>query len=157
MIQDKEHIQQTNKTVRITEEKKDLWFHSGHWVDMNGDGLKDLLIARSNSEKNGGVLLWLENPGETALDGTEWEQHHIADGPDVYTSIDFLPQYPGEVIVWASQFFDEKLGVYRVSLTDGKLIDSKIIDDDIGSAYAADLVDLNGDGKKQLLANNWQA
>ena len=156
MIQDKEHTHHTNKTVRITKEKKDHWFHSGHWVDMNGDGLKDILIARSNGEKKGGVLLWLENPGETALDGTEWEQHHIVDGPDVYTSIDFLPQYPGEVIVWASQFFDEKLGVYRVSLTDGELIDSKIIDSDIGSAYAADLVDLNGDGKKQLLANNWQ-
>lgn len=157
MVQDKDDVTKTTKTVRITKEKKDNWFHSGHWVDMNGDGLKDILIARSNGEAGGGKLLWLENPGDAALDGGEWTQHHIVDGPDVFTSIDFLPQYPGEVIVWASQYFDEALGVYRVSLTDGSLVDKRIIDDtEIKHAYAAELVDLNGDGKKQLLANNWE-
>ena len=51
--------------------------------------------------------------------------------------------------MWASQYFDEALGVYRVSLTDGSLIDSRIIDDkEILHAYSAGLVDLNGDGKK---------
>jgi len=60
-----------------------------------------------------------------------------------------LPQYPGEVIVWASQYFDEALGVYRVSLKDGSLVDKRVVDDkEIGFAYAAELVDLNGDGKK---------
>ena len=59
--------------------------------------------------------------------------------------------------MWASQYFDEALGVYRVSLTDGSLIDSRIIDDkEILHAYSGGLVDLNGDGKKQLLANNWE-
>lgn len=149
LVQDKDDLTKTTKTVRITKERKGHWFHTGHWVDMNGDGRKDLLVARSNGEAGGGTLLWLEHPGEDALDGNEWTQHHIVDGPDVFTSIDFLPQYPGEVIVWASQYFDEALGVYRVSLKDGSLVDKRIIDDkEIGFAYAAELVDLNGDGKK---------
>jgi len=68
---------------------------------MNGDGRKDLLIARSNGKKNGGELVWLEHPAEGAFDG-EWTDHKICDGPDVFTSIDVLPQYPNEVVVWAS-------------------------------------------------------
>jgi len=52
------------------------------------------------------------------------------------------------------------VGLYRVSTqaeTPGKLVGSRIIDDStILSAYSAKLVDLNGDGQKQLLVNNWQ-
>ena len=123
---------------------------------MNGDGRKDLLIARSNGRKHGGELVWLEHPAEGALDG-EWTDHKICDGPDVFTSIDVLPQYPNEVVVWASQYFDEALAVYRVSTEDGTLVAQKTIDDTtILHAYSAKLVDLNGDGQKQLLVNNWE-
>jgi len=72
--------------------------------------------------------------------------------------------YPGEVIVWAAQFFDESLAVYRVSLTDGSLVDSRLIDSNTikldGSetkrTYSVKVVDLNGDGNRQLLVNNWE-
>ena len=50
----------------------------------------------------------------------------------VETSIDFLPQYPNEVIVWAAIARDEKLGFYRVSTIDGTLVDSRMIDEDKG-------------------------
>lgn len=39
-----------------------------------------------------------------------------------------MPAYSGEIVVWAAQFFDENLAVYRVSLTDGTLVDSREID-----------------------------
>ena len=58
------------------------------------------------------------------------------------------------MVVFAAQFFDEKLGVYRVSLTDGSLVDSHIIDDTTLHAYSAQLIDLNGDGRKELVVNN---
>lgn len=66
-----------------------------------------------------------------------------------------MDQYPGELVVFAAEFFNEKLSFYRVSLTDGSLVDSRIIDDStILAAYSVALVDLNNDGKKQLLVNN---
>ena len=45
---------------------------------MNGNGRKDLLIARTNYKEGGGRLVWLENPGETALsDEKPWKEHMI--------------------------------------------------------------------------------
>ena len=82
---------------------------------MNGNGRKDLLIARTNYTNGGGRLVWLEHPAEGPLDGKEREEHVICEGPDVFTSVSELPQYPGEIIVWATQFREEKLAFYRVS------------------------------------------
>ena len=48
MLLDKDDITQTKKTIKLAEDKEDYWYHKGHWVDLNGDGLKDLLIARTN-------------------------------------------------------------------------------------------------------------
>jgi len=130
---------------------------------LNGDGRKDLLIARTNSKPGGGELVWFEHPAADALDGAEWTERVITAGPHVHTSIETLAAYPGELIVWASEFFDERLSVYRVSLTDGTLVDSRVIDSNtikLGGSetkrtYSATPVDLNGDGNKQLLVNNW--
>lgn len=43
----------------------------------------------------------------------------------------------------------------RISTLDGSLVASRTIDDsEIGSAYNVSLVDLNGDGNRQLMVNN---
>ena len=34
----------------------------GEWIDLNGDGRKDFLTARSNAKVNGGELVWFEHP-----------------------------------------------------------------------------------------------
>ena len=45
--------------------------------------------------------------------------------------------------------------MHRISKVDGKLIQSKVIDDtNILSAYNVAMVDLNGDGNRELLVNN---
>ena len=114
---------------------------------MNGNGRKDLLITRTNWTEGGGKLVWLENPSEYALDDDQpWEEHIICEGPDFETSIDFLPQYPNEVIVWSAMWRDQKLGFYRVSTTNGQLIDSRILEDKNGRMKSVQTVDLNGDG-----------
>jgi hypothetical protein len=59
------------------------------------------------------------------------------------------------VVVFAAEFFTEKVSVHRVSTVDGALVESRIIDDgEILNAYSVALVDLNSDGKRQLLVNN---
>ena len=61
MVQDKEDVHETNRTVRITDHVDNYWYTSkGHWVDMNGDGRKDLLIARARTYFDEGRLVWFE-------------------------------------------------------------------------------------------------
>ena len=73
-------------------------------------------------------------------------------GPDIGIEIDYLDAYPDEIVVWATQFFDQKLALYRVSLKDGSLVDSRVIHDNtILCADCMSMEDLNGDGKKELL------
>ena len=132
---------------------------------MNGDGLKDLLIARTNSEVDGGELMWFEQPASGALDDIEWTSHLITTGPDVYTTWEDLGG--NEIQVWAAIFFSEQVGVYKISTasgTPGQLLDSRIFDSNtiaLGGyepkrSYQVSVVDLNGDGNKQLLFNNWE-
>jgi hypothetical protein len=54
----------------------------GEWVDMNGDGRKDFLTARSNAKANQGELVWFEHPSE-GLTSATWTEHIVTKGPDV--------------------------------------------------------------------------
>lgn len=49
LVQDNDDITKTTKTIRISPYIEKTWYHTGHWIDLNGDGRKDLLIARTNS------------------------------------------------------------------------------------------------------------
>ena len=154
---DESDITKTTETVKITEKVRnyDWFYHKGVWLDLNGDGRKDLLTARSNAKKGDGELLWLEQP-EGGLDSGEyWTEHILCNCADVNFDVVELPEYKYEVVVFTAHFFDEALRVQRVSTVDGSLIESKTIDDEnILSAYNVAVVDLNSDGNKQLLVNN---
>ena len=101
----------------------------GYWVDLNGDGRKDFVTARSNAKAGEGELLWLEHPAE-GLDSTEkWTEHVLGNIADVSIEVQELPEYPDEIVVFAAHFFDEAIRMHRVSKTDGSLIQSKTIDD----------------------------
>ena len=151
---DDSDITKTTGTVKISPDKDDYFYHMGEWIDLNGDGRKDFITARSNAKAGEGELVWFEHP-EGGLSQTPWTEHVVTKGPDVSISVDTFPQFPNELVIWAAQFFDETVAVYRVSTEDGTLVDSRVIDDStILSAYQATRVDLNGDGKQQLLVNN---
>lgn len=147
-------ITKTVKTVTLTNNKDGYFYHMGFWIDLNGDGRKDFLTAKCNAEAGQGKLVWYEHPAEGLSASANWTEHVITTGPDVDIEADFMDQFPDEVVIFAAQFFDEKLGVYRVSLKDGSLVESRIIDDNTLHAYSVQLVDLNGDGKKELLMND---
>lgn len=127
----------------------------GSWVDMNGDGRKDFVTARSNAKKGDGELLWMEHPEDPFNNnGDPWVEHVITKGPDVGIEVD-TGFYKDEITVFAAEFFNEKVSVHRVSTKDGTLVQSSIIDDtSILAAYSVQVVDLNSDGQKELLVNN---
>lgn len=150
---DDSDITKTVSTTKISTEEKGYFYHMGEWVDLNGDGRKDFLTARSNAKENGGQLVWFEHP-EEGISG-EWTEHVVCSGPDVGIKVLSLPQYKNEVVVFAAEFFNEKVSFYRVSTETGELVDYRIIDEtDILSAYSVTYADINGDGVEELIVNN---
>ena len=143
-------------TYKITPDKKDYGYYQGQWADLNGDGLLDYITVRFNNREGGSELVWFERPsGSFGLDGKEWTEHVLTEGPYAGLEVDVLDAYPDEVIVWASDTNSNNLGLYRVSTKDGSLVDSRIIDGATHEhSYTVSMVDLNGDGKKELLFCN---
>ena len=125
----------------------------GEWVDMNNDGRLDFVTARSNAKAGGGELVWFEHPAEGLTDAT-WTEHVVTSGPDVGIQVVRVPQYKNEIVVFAAEFFNEKVSFYRVSTKTGELVDSRVIDTTIGSAYSVTYADLNNDGSMELMVNN---
>lgn len=111
------------------------------------------MTARSNAVAGGGQLVWFEHPKE-GLTGATWTEHVVTAGPDVGIQVIEDCPYHHEVVVFAAEFFNEKVSLYRVSTRDGTLVDSRLIDDTILSAYSVTFADLNGDGVRDLMVNN---
>jgi hypothetical protein len=93
------------RVVKLTEDKHGYFHHMGEWIDMNGDGRLDFVTARSNAKKDHGELIWLEHP-EEGLDAAPWAEHLITMGPDVAFEVTTMPEYPDEIIVYATEFFN---------------------------------------------------
>ena len=56
--------------------------------------------------------------------------------------------------MFAAEFFNHKLSVYQIGKGDGKLMMSRVIDDTIDQVYSVKYLDIDGDGKYELLVNN---
>jgi len=150
---DPSNITTTTAVTKISTEPKGYFYHMGDWVDMNGDGRKDFVTARSNAKAGGGELVWFEHPAE-GISG-KWTEHIVCSGPDVGIQVIEAPQYPHEIVVFAAEFFNEKVSVHRVSTKDGTHVQSKEIDSgSILNAYSVTYTDINGDGIKELIVNN---
>ena len=99
---DSEDLTKTVETVSITAPKADYFYHMGYWVDLNGDGRKDFITARSNAVAGQGELLWLEHP-ESGLDSTDpWTEHVLGNIADVSIEVQELSEYKGEIVVFAA-------------------------------------------------------
>ena len=75
-------ITKTTGTFKLSAKKNGFFYHMGEWIDMNGDGRKDFLTARSNAKKGDGELVWFEHPA-AGLTTATWTEHIVCKGPDV--------------------------------------------------------------------------
>lgn len=150
---DSKDVTKTTGTHKISAKKDGYFYHMGTWIDLNGDGRKDFITARSNAKAGGGELVWFEHPAGGLTDAV-WIEHVVASGPDVGIQVVEVPQYKNEIVVFAAEFFNEKVSFYRVSKTTGALVASRVIDTAILSAYSVTYDDLNNDGIKELMVNN---
>ena len=48
MVMDSTDVTKTKQTIKLTELIEKYFYHTVHWVDMNGDGRLDILTSRTN-------------------------------------------------------------------------------------------------------------
>lgn len=103
----------------------------------------------------GGELLWLKQPSSDPLKNVPWEEQVITSGPDVIVEVTDMDENDGTFEVWAAQFFTTPgLFLYRISDTNASVTGQRAVDTAMGAAEGVQAVDLDGDGKLELLTNS---
>eukprot|EP00475_Leptophrys_vorax_P004872 TRINITY_DN1290_c0_g1_i1.p1 TRINITY_DN1290_c0_g1~~TRINITY_DN1290_c0_g1_i1.p1 ORF type:complete len:417 (-),score=125.51 TRINITY_DN1290_c0_g1_i1:37-1287(-) len=140
----------SSKPIKISTDKSGWFYHNATFIDINGDGKIDVLSARANKGifSSGGELVWLENPGSVT---GAWTEHVITEGPEVMFQVHEMDGDDSTIDLIAAQFFSAKLRAYFFSKADPSQGYSVDIDTALGQAYSIQVVDLNADGKKDLL------
>ena len=80
---DSNDVSKATKRQTMTSNKDGYFYHMGYWVDMNGDGRKDFITAKSNFTPNEGKLVWYEHPVGGLSSTAPWTEHIVCTGPDV--------------------------------------------------------------------------
>ena len=154
------------------------WFyHDARFIDMDDDGLRDLVTVRSSLISRGGFcppsgqLVWFRNPGEKLNKNTQWEEHVLVDvepkpgGPESNMNVhDFDGDGIPEIV--ATHFFKyDAITIYGapagkrwvdVDPAKGPFVRQKDIMRGQGNPFAVEIIDLNRDGRVDVLTSNHQ-
>lgn len=151
MLMELNDVTKMKKVIQISPSKSGFFYHMGKWIDMDSDGRKDYLTARTNAKAGMGELVWYKHPEDFYGSGDTWEENILTKGPDVMFDVQTIQGYEG-IIVFASEFFNKRVTLYQV--INGKVGLSRIIDNTIDQAYSVHYLDIDDDGKFELLVNN---
>jgi hypothetical protein len=154
------------------------FYHEAKWFDMDSDGLKDLVTVRSGFKVQPGLcfpegeVVWFKNPGAAIDPVVEWDEFIVytaSNGPEISLGVyDFEGDGVPEVVVnnlFGSGFFaGEQILIIGAPLgqtwTDVDLVNNParvtVISSGQGSPFGVRIVDLNLDGKVDVLATNHQ-
>ncbi|CAJ1398365.1 unnamed protein product [Effrenium voratum] len=147
--------------VKITKDQSEKlpdsgWFyHQAHFVDMDGDGLDDVVTARCQYSvwpwaKKRGELVWLKQPAQGALSGEPWQEHQLGAGPDFLFCV-----RPGKSFsLVAPEFITGKVVYWFMKNSTMK---SRELDSSMGPGFSCSWEDLNNDGHLDLLVTNHAA
>ncbi|MDP6437594.1 MAG: hypothetical protein QGG46_10245 [Gammaproteobacteria bacterium] len=161
-----------------SDENQPWFYHDARFIDMDDDGLRDLVTVRSSVlvGRGGfcppsGQLVWFRNPGNELRRDAEWEEHVLVDvepkpgGPEVNMNAhDFDGDGVEEIV--ASHFFKyDAMTIYGVPAgkrwsdidpEKGLPVRQKDIMRGQGNPFAVEIVDLNMDGRLDVLTSNHQ-
>ena len=139
----------------------DNWFyHKAFARDMDGDGDLDFVTARCRDNvipfpwnpPNMGMLIWLENPGGEDPLAQRWEEHEVMEGPDFLIDMRNEGETDKPFELLAPQFLTKV--VNYMYMDENGAVQNRTLDDELGNAFAAEFLDVNGDGLLDILATN---
>jgi len=154
----------TTEKQTITQDKKGWFFHHAEWFDVDEDGLMDVVSARSNfplvaNATKDSELVWIRSLGQGQWGNTEV----ITKGPGVgFIIVDVNGDGKSEII--STEFYrNQRIAVYscplptwaQCAVVQGSIKES-VVDTGDGPFFQDSWVDLNGDGRKDLLATAQQ-
>jgi len=156
------------------------FYHDAKFIDMDGDGLKDLVTVRSAFKVAGpgsfcffvGDLVYFTNPGAALNASTQWAEHVLSGypvgalGPDIaLDDYDFEGDGIPEIV--ATRFFGGPyIRVFGapagqnwsvVNQVTGPFVRQQDITTTDGSPFGVQIADLNLDGKADVLSTNHQS
>ncbi len=154
------------------------WFyHDARYIDMDDDGLRDIVSVRSSLITSGGFcaptgqLVWFKNPGDALDPNVEWEETILVDvepppgGPEVNMNA-YDIDGDGVEEIFASHFFKyDAITIYgapegkRWSDVDpaaGLNVRQNDIMRGQGRPFKIKFADLNNDGRLDVLTSNHQ-
>ncbi|KAG5653434.1 hypothetical protein H0H81_000436 [Sphagnurus paluster] len=146
----------------VTLAAKSGWFyHRAVFADMDGDGILDMVSCRANQPLIGSastMLVWLKPKDATKPTGA-WVETEIGAGCDaLFTVADLDGNGTPDVI--AASFFTKQLNLFysptKTGFQNKADVKKVLLDGTIGAAFDVQLVDINGDGRKDLLVSNHQ-
>lgn len=136
----------------------DWWYHRVEFADMDNDGVTDMVSCRAKQSLGKySTMLVILKPQDADDPTGEWVETEIGPGCDaLFTVADLDGDGIPEVI--APSYFTEKLSIFHstTGFADPDEVQTIVIDDSIGAAFDAQLVDINGDGTQDLLVTNHQ-
>lgn len=157
-------------------ENERWYYHGAVYIDMDDDGLKDIITARASLMPYlhgcppSGQLVWFKNPGKDMRPDEEWEAHVLAgppfelDGPEInITSADLDGDGVPEVI--ATHFFtSDHITVFGApaggrwsDVASGRQrVRRNTIMTNQGRPFAVQAADLDMDGRLEVITSNHQ-
>ena len=137
----------------LTRERRGWFYHRAVPVDLCGCGRIDVVTTRAKVPMVGGAdgeLVWLQRP--TNPFAGPWEEVVLARGPDMHFRLERDP-LDGSWVVLAAEFSGRRISLHWIDPA-GQRVESRVIDDTLGAAFDLELVDINADGRPELLATN---